>query len=50
MWPLASPWYVEEESEPGETSDRIHYRAVTGSIGFGTKTLGAWKYRHIRAA
>lgn len=50
MWPLASPWYVEEESEPGQTSDRIHYRAVTASIGISTKTPGVWKYRSIKAA
>lgn len=50
MWPLASPWYVEEESEPGQTSDRIHYRAVTGSIGISTKTPGVWKCISIKAA
>lgn len=50
MWPLASPWYVEEESEPGQTSDRIHYRAVTGSIGISTKTPGVWKCISIPAA
>lgn len=45
MWPLASPWYVEEESEP-----RIHYGAVTGSIGISTKTPSVWKFISIKAA
>lgn len=49
MWPLASPWYVEEESEPDQTSDRIHYRAVTGSIRISTKTPGVWMYGGIKA-
>lgn len=44
VWPLASPWYVEEESEP-----RIHYRAVTGSIGISDKTPSVWKFISIKA-